>query len=261
MPEQLKALQKQCEAHKGRADDCGQLARAVLAALSRPAPDAAMVERLRYDLGNMTMRCRHLLQCLDADELTREDKLLVGTIRTNLEALGQPKPCPDAITLRHIIRNALYKRTPVEIDANVLRDAADEILEALGQHSERHPFAEGVEHYPLKAYIWKRTSVEPPEWVLEISGVINDCSFDSRHTEPLSTPPEDVAGLPSLYGQHSEGDVERDRQPDWPLVHAVRAGALNALRHADVSEDLFASVAAATYAPIRTFPSKQEPNQ
>lgn len=52
MPEQLRALEKQCEAHKGRADDCGQLARAVLAALSRPTPDAAMVERAAWIIQN-----------------------------------------------------------------------------------------------------------------------------------------------------------------------------------------------------------------
>lgn len=63
------------------------------------------------------------------------------------------------------------------------------------------PFAEGVEHYPLTAYVWKREGNwrEREEWVLEISGEINDCSFVARHTEPLTTLPEDVAGLPSLY--------------------------------------------------------------
>jgi hypothetical protein len=44
---------------------------------------------------------------------------------------------------------------------------------------------------------------------------------------------------------------EQDALPDWKLVHSVRSGALNALRHAGVSEDLFTTVAAATYAPIR----------
>jgi hypothetical protein len=75
--------------------------------------------------------------------------------------------------------------------------AARAAIEALSATKSEAPFAEGVEYYPLQAWIWKRTSVEPPEWVLDLSGEINDCNFSCRHTEPLSTPPEDVAGLPS----------------------------------------------------------------
>lgn len=74
------------------------------------------------------------------------------------------------------------------------------------EHAElegRHPFAEDVEHYPLKAYVWRRESTQ--EWVLEISGVINNCSFSCRHTEPLTTPPEDVPGLPSHHPPELEG--------------------------------------------------------
>lgn len=55
----------------------------------------------------------------------------------------------------------------------------------------------GDEKYPLSAYIWRRESTQ--EWVLELSGTINDCYFTCRHTEPLSTPPEDVAELPSMH--------------------------------------------------------------
>lgn len=55
----------------------------------------------------------------------------------------------------------------------------------------------GSERHELDAYIWRRESTQT--WVLEISGTINDTSFIARHSEPLSTPPEDVAGLPSLY--------------------------------------------------------------
>lgn len=49
----------------------------------------------------------------------------------------------------------------------------------------------------ISASIWKRESTQ--EWVLELSGTINDTDFTSRHTEPLTTRLEDVAGLPSLY--------------------------------------------------------------
>jgi hypothetical protein len=52
-----------------------------------------------------------------------------------------------------------------------------------------------ADEYPLAARIWKRRN----EWVLSLSGTINDTFFESRHTEPLTTAPEDVAGLPSLY--------------------------------------------------------------
>lgn len=51
----------------------------------------------------------------------------------------------------------------------------------------------------LKACVWKRDPDGEGEWVLELEGIANGCSFVSRHTEPLSVSLEDVAGLPSLY--------------------------------------------------------------
>lgn len=54
------------------------------------------------------------------------------------------------------------------------------------------------EKHALDAYIWKRRD----EWVLELSGTINDCAFICRHVEPESTAPEAVAGLPSLYAEN-----------------------------------------------------------
>jgi len=56
-----------------------------------------------------------------------------------------------------------------------------------------------LREYPLSARIWFRESTD--EWVLELSGEFNDCNFTSRHTQPKETPPEDVAGLPSLYAE------------------------------------------------------------
>lgn len=53
----------------------------------------------------------------------------------------------------------------------------------------------GDVNYELDAYIWLRDK----EWVLEISGTINDSWFAVRHSEPTSRAPEDVAGLPTLY--------------------------------------------------------------
>lgn len=55
---------------------------------------------------------------------------------------------------------------------------------------------EAVE-YPLAARLWQRDSTQ--EWVLEISGTINGTAFISRHSEPLTTPPEDAVGLPTLH--------------------------------------------------------------
>lgn len=74
--------------------------------------------------------------------------------------------------------------------------------------------ASEVEEYPISARIWKRERTG--EWVLELSGSINDTCFTSRHTEPLSIAPEDVCGLPSLYEaianvSEVEGLVERLR--------------------------------------------------
>lgn len=64
------------------------------------------------------------------------------------------------------------------------------------------------EEYPLTAKIWKRDSTN--EWVLELSGVIGETNFICRHTEPLTTPVEDVAGLPSHYALAA--DCERMRE-------------------------------------------------
>ena len=53
------------------------------------------------------------------------------------------------------------------------------------------------QEYPITGRIWWRESTQ--EWVLEIDGSINDCSFVSRHTQPAHIKPEDVAGLPTHY--------------------------------------------------------------
>lgn len=65
----------------------------------------------------------------------------------------------------------------------------------------------------LKAQIWKRDSTN--EWVLELSGTINDTAFISRHTEPLTTRVEDVARLPVTYkllSRYREALVEARRE-------------------------------------------------
>ena len=56
---------------------------------------------------------------------------------------------------------------------------------------------EPVNGWSVEATIYKRRD----EWVLELSGTINDCAFTCRHTQPGYLQPEDVAGLPSLYSE------------------------------------------------------------
>jgi len=69
--------------------------------------------------------------------------------------------------------------------------------------------------FPLDAVIWFRQSTQ--EWVLEISGAINDTSFVNRHTAPKETAPEDVAGLGHLY-------LDRDQLPALSTVGEVPTG-------------------------------------
>ena len=53
------------------------------------------------------------------------------------------------------------------------------------------------QEYHLDARVYFRNSTQ--EWVLEISGAINDCHFTNRHTCPKDTAPEDVPALEHLY--------------------------------------------------------------
>lgn len=80
--------------------------------------------------------------------------------------------------------------------------AIAEAIAALAPPSGDKPRC-GEEHYELDAYIWRRESTQ--SWVLELSGCINDTTFITRHSEPLTTKPQDVASLPSLYAVGGEG--------------------------------------------------------
>jgi hypothetical protein len=51
--------------------------------------------------------------------------------------------------------------------------------------------------FPITGRVWFRESTQ--EWILELSGTINDCCFTSRHTAPKDTNPEDVPGLGHIY--------------------------------------------------------------
>jgi hypothetical protein len=74
----------------------------------------------------------------------------------------------------------------------------------------------------LKAIVWKRTSVTPPEWVLEIKGTIGNTFGSWRHTEPLSTPIDDVPGLPSLYSTTDGAEPDRAERPAIEQNAAMR---------------------------------------
>lgn len=54
-----------------------------------------------------------------------------------------------------------------------------------------------MKEYPLNARVWFRESTG--EWVLEISGTIEDTCGVWRHTCPADTDPADVPGLAHLY--------------------------------------------------------------
>jgi hypothetical protein len=53
------------------------------------------------------------------------------------------------------------------------------------------------ERFPLEAFVFARPSTN--EWVLDITGSINDVHFTCRHTTPLSMDPAEVPGLPNHY--------------------------------------------------------------
>ena len=72
-----------------------------------------------------------------------------------------------------------------------------------------------VNGWPVEAAIYKRRD----EWVLELSGTINDCAFTCRHTQPGYLQPEDVAGLPSLY---SEGTAPQQEAQEPVMIYHGR---------------------------------------
>ncbi|WP_228897784.1 hypothetical protein [Acidovorax sp. Leaf73] len=81
--------------------------------------------------------------------------------------------------------------------------------------------------FPLASKIYKRGE----EWVLEVSGTINDCHFTCRHTQPGGLQPEDVAGLPTLYTHPSPPEgmagwklvpIEPTLDMGWAYLDAAR---------------------------------------
>lgn len=94
---------------------------------------------------------------------------------------------------------------------------ADLVADAV-RHYEL-PLADMTDVHRLKAFIWKRKSTE--EWVLELTGAINDTCFTTRHTQPLHIAPEDVPGLPTLYMEPAVEDAN-SREVIADLVELVK---------------------------------------
>ncbi len=146
--------------------------------------------------------CERLRCCADerADETNVVFHLAEGTEESR-------RPGAGAESEQHM--NAEF----IQVMSEVLRisdrkhDAWDRAKELLAEASNLtcksvQASAQGPDNFPLSARVWKRESTQ--EWVLEISGTINDTYLACRHTDPLSTPPQDVPGLPSSYLDRSE---------------------------------------------------------
>lgn len=115
-----------------------------------------------------------------------------------LEALSKALNAEITGTKRH-------REATIQMASDTIADMAN----ALRTGQLVHAVPSGQDRYPLRACVWKRQPYDgcpQGEWVLEIEGQINDMSFVTRHTEPLTTPPEEVPGLPSLYASQPSGD-------------------------------------------------------
>ena len=88
----------------------------------------------------------------------------------------------------------------------------------------QQPAAAGVrcgdERYELDAYLWRRESTQ--EWVLELSGAINDTSFTNRFPVPLSYAPEDAVSLPDYERRVSEQPAAVDGATLRQALHAMK---------------------------------------
>ena len=73
--------------------------------------------------------------------------------------------------------------------------------------------------YPISGSVWFRESTQ--EWVLELEGSINGTYFIDRHTEPSTTLPEDVPGLPSLYEKIARGQTRLGTEFEAALYQSI----------------------------------------
>lgn len=92
------------------------------------------------------------------------------------------------------------------LEPEVQNRLRNDFRSAFNAVSEAHDVLEG--RYHLSTVVYQRED----EWVLETTGAINDTWMSVRHTEPLSTPVEDVPGLPS-YQRPEEPEDEPVSSP------------------------------------------------
>ena len=146
----------------------------------RPLPDDAALDAMLWAFRNSSW---HELSPTDIDlNVDRRVFLEVLAAAAPVPALADPEAFDAAVAARTEELRALHPTDP-----NALRDAG----------AGRLAVAEGVIAYPLKSHLWFRNSTK--EWVLQLSGAINDTSFHIRHTQPGDLAPEDALGLPTHY--------------------------------------------------------------
>ena len=94
------------------------------------------------------------------------------------------------------------------------------------------PARETGKEFPLDARVRFRESTG--KWVLELEGAINDTYLTCRHPQPADLTPEEVPGLPALYGAEAAaraalGPVldwyQPDEVPDRPLPELIAEAA------------------------------------
>lgn len=77
----------------------------------------------------------------------------------------------------------------------------------------RRPFGYAAPVFPLDACV--RFHKSTGEWVLELDGVINETHMTIRHTQPGDLAPEEVPGLPGLYGMEAAARAALGPVLDW----------------------------------------------
>lgn len=128
---------------------------------------------------------QHILGLCDALERANTPANPSAKVRSYLqEVLREIEECERPIcgggnfqTIRTQAYNFIRDHGPALAELLAAKDAAGE--------------------YPIAGQVYFRDSTN--EWVLELTGTINDTNFTCRHTQPADTLPENVPGLPSMY--------------------------------------------------------------
>jgi hypothetical protein len=108
-----------------------------------------------------------------------------------------PQPDQETVERRHAVRNILYRGLPVEIDANVCRKLADEILATLnpGIGGEVEKLARRVEGSPARIYSRKDADDAYMQGRADAVAVMRGIEIKNvdLHIRALSTPSEQEA--------------------------------------------------------------------